>query len=227
MGQKVNPLILRIGFIKDWNSRWFASKKDFPKNLREDQKIREFIKKRFLQAAIARIVIERLAEKLVIKIYTARPGMVIGRHGADIERLRADLSDVAKKEMNIEIEEITKPFAEGQLVAQNIAFQLEKRIAFRRAMKRAIEQSMNAGVLGIKITCAGRLGGAEMSRHETYKRGKVPLSTFRADIDYGFAEARTTYGIIGVKVWIYRGDIMPQKKEKVEQTAELLPEKKE
>lgn len=229
MGQKVHPLIQRIGFIKDWNSRWISSKKDFAQNLKEDFNIRNFIKERYKQAAVSRIVIERFTERIVIRIHTARPGVVIGRHGADIERLRQDLSDITKRELNIEIEEVTEPFADAQLVAQNIAFQLEKRIAFRRAMKRAIEQSINAGVGGIKIICKGRLGGAEMSRQESYKRGKVPLQTLRADIDYGFAEARTTYGIIGIKVWTYRGDIMPKKKEKKQEelTVEAMPEKKE
>jgi len=227
MGRKVHPLIQRIGFIKDWNSLWFASKKDFAKNIRDDLKIRKFIKERFLQGAISRVVIERLTERVIIKIHTARPGIIIGRHGADIDRLRQDLDDVVKKEMSIEIKEITAPFAEAQLVAENIAFQLVKRIAFRRAMKRAIEQALSAGVQGIKVSCAGRLGGAEMSRREGYKRGKVPLQTFRADIDYGFAEARTTYGIIGIKVWIYKGDVMPKKKEKIEQPAELIQENRE
>lgn len=227
MGHKVHPLIQRIGFIKDWNSKWYASKKDFAKNIRDDLKIRQFIKERFPQAAIARIVIERLTERVIIKIHTARPGIIIGRHGADIDRLRQDLDKIVNKEMNIEIKEVTAPFAEAQLVAENIAFQLVKRIAFRRAMKRAIEQSMNAGVGGIKVSCAGRLGGAEMSRREGYKRGKVPLQTFRADIDYGFTEARTTYGIIGVKVWIYRGDVMPKKKEKPKINPELAQQSEE
>ena len=226
MGQKVHPLIQRIGFIKDWNSRWFSSKKDFAKNLREDLKIRDFVKKRYLQAAISRVVIERFSDKTVLRIHTARPGIVIGRHGADIERLREDLYDITKKEISIDIKEITQPLAEAQLIAENIAFQLVKRVAFRRAMKRTIEQSMNAGVLGIKVTCSGRLGGAEMSRQESYKRGKVPLQTLRADIDYGFAEARTTYGIIGIKVWTYRGDVMPKKKVNKEKL-NLLQEKKE
>ncbi|MBM3249014.1 MAG: 30S ribosomal protein S3 [Candidatus Omnitrophica bacterium] len=217
MGQKVHPLVLRVGYIKDWSSKWTASKKDFAKNIIEDLKIRKFIKKKYLQAAIAKIIIERYTDRVTIKIRTARPGMVIGRHGVDIEKLRQDLSDLAKREINIEIEEITEPFKESQLVAENIAFQIEKRVAFRRAMKRAIEQSMNAGALGIKIICKGRLGGAEMSRQESYRRGKVPLQTLRADIDYGFTEAVTTYGLIGVKVWIYRGDIIPEKKTKIAQ----------
>jgi small subunit ribosomal protein S3 len=227
MGHKVHPLIQRIGFIKDWNSLWFASKKDFAQNIRDDLKIRKFIKERFLQGAISRIVIERLTERVIIKIHTARPGIIIGRHGADIDRLRQDLDNIVTKEMNIEIKEITAPFAEAQLVAENIAFQLVKRIAFRRAMKRAIEQALSAGVQGIKVSCAGRLGGAEMSRREGYKRGKIPLQTFRADIDYGFAEARTTYGIIGIKVWIYKGDVMPKKKEKLEPSLETTQEKQE
>lgn len=221
MGQKVSPLLLRIGYIKNWSSKWIASKKDYAKNILEDVKIRKFIKKKYLQAAISKIIIERYSDRVSIKIHTARPGIVIGRHGADIEKLRADLSNIAKREISIEIEEITEPFKEAQLVAENIAFQLEKRVAFRRAMKRAIEQSMNAGAQGIKIICKGRLGGAEMSRQESYKRGKVPLQTLRADIDYGFTEAVTTYGLIGVKAWIYRGDIIPEKKTKTTQTQDV------
>lgn len=227
MGQKVSPLILRIGYIKDWSSKWIASKKDYPKNILEDVKIRKFIKKKYLQAAVSKIVIERYSDRVSIKIHTARPGVVIGRHGADIERLRHDLSDIAKREINIEIVEISEPFKEAQLVAENIAFQIEKRVAFRRAMKRAIEQSMNAGALGIKINCKGRLGGAEMSRQESYRRGSVPLQTLRADIDYGFTEAVTTYGLIGVKVWIYRGDIIPQKQTKIIQKPEAVKAKEE
>ncbi len=169
-----------------------------------------------MQAAISRIVIERLANKVKIKILTARPGVIIGRHGADIERLRQELEGIVKEELAIDIEEIKNPAIEAQLIAENISFQLQKRIAFRRAMKRAIEQSMNSGAQGVRISCAGRLGGAEMSRRETYKQGKVPLQTLRADIDYGFAEAFTTYGVIGVKVWVYKGEILPEVKDKKE-----------
>lgn len=206
MGHKVNPLILRIGINKDWESGWYAGKKDYPKFIDQDYKIRKFIKSRFLQAAISKIVVKRMAEKLVIRIHTARPGVIIGRHGSEIERLRSDIQDLIKKDFTIEIEEIKNPNIEAQLVAENISFQLEKRVAFKRAIKRAIDQAMNSGAQGIKAKCSGRLGGAEMSRVEGYKEGKVPLQTFRADIDYGFAEALTTYGLIGVKVWIYKGD---------------------
>ena len=211
MGQKVHPFILRVGFIRTWHSRWFAKHKDYAKFIRQDYDIRKFIKKRFKQAAVARIIIERLAEKIKIRIFSARPGIIIGRHGADIERLREDLNSMIKNEMSIDIEEIKTPALDAQLVAENVAFQLEKRIAFRRAVKRAMEQSMNAGAKGIRVSCAGRLNGAEMSRTETYRQGKIPLSTFRADIDYGFAESLTTYGLIGVKVWLYKGEILTKK----------------
>lgn len=208
MGQKVSPLVLRLGFIRNWNSRWFASTKDYPKFILQDYNIRKFIKKRFKQAAVSNVVIERLADKLKIRIFSARPGIIIGRHGADIERLREDLNSMVKQEIAIDIEEVKNPSWDAQLVAENIAFQQEKRVAFRRAVKRAMEQSMNSGVKGIRVSCSGRLNGAEMSRTEMYKQGKVPLQTLRADIDYGFAEALTTYGLIGVKVWIYKGDIL-------------------
>lgn len=208
MGQKVNPFLLRIGFIRTWHSRWFAKPKDYPRFIEEDYRIRELIKGRFKQAAISRIIIERLTERVKIRILTARPGIIIGRHGADIERLREDLNAMIKKEVSIDIEEVKNPACDAQLVAENVALQLEKRIAYRRAVKRAIQQSMSAGAEGIKISCAGRLGGAEMSRAETFKQGKIPLSTLRADIDYGFAESFTTYGIIGIKTWIYKGDIL-------------------
>ncbi len=208
MGHKVSPLLLRIGFIRQWHSRWFAKKRDFSAFIQQDYKIRKFIKTKFKQAAISKIVIERLAEKIKIRIYSARPGIIIGRHGSDIERLRADLNSLVKSELAIDIVEINNPAWDAQLVAENIALQQEKRIAFRRAVKRAMEQSIQAGVKGIRVSCSGRLNGAEMSRKETYKIGKVPLQTLRADIDYGFAEALTTYGLIGVKVWIYKGDIL-------------------
>ena len=211
MGQKVHPFVLRVGFIRTWHSRWFAKAKDYPRFIHQDYEIRKFIKKRFKQAAVARIIIERLVERLKIRICSARPGIIIGRHGADIERLREDLNNMIKSEISIDIEEIKYPALDGQLVAENIAFQLEKRVAFRRAVKRSIEQTMSAGAKGVRVSCAGRLNGAEMSRTETYKQGKVPLQTFRADIDYGFAESLTTYGLIGVKVWIYKGEILTKK----------------
>jgi len=208
MGHKVSPLVLRIGFIRQWNSRWFAKAKDFPLFIQQDVKIRKFIKSKFKQAAISKIVIERLAEKIRIRIFSARPGIIIGRHGSDIERLRSDLNSLVKNELSIDIHEINNPAWDAQLVAENIALQQEKRIAFRRAVKRAMEQSIASGVKGIRVSCSGRLNGAEMGRRETYKIGSVPLQTLRADIDYGFAEALTTYGLIGVKVWIYKGDVL-------------------
>lgn len=208
MGQKVSPLLLRIGFIKNWHSRWFASPKDYPRFILEDFNIRKHIKKNFKQAAISKIIIERLTERIKIEIYSARPGIIIGRHGVDIEKLRQDLNSMIKKDVSINIHEVKEPAIEAQLVAENIALQLEKRIAFRRAIKRAMEQSMSAGAKGIKVSAAGRLGGAEMSRTENFKQGKVPLSTLRADIDYGFAESLTTYGLIGIKAWIYKGEIL-------------------
>jgi small subunit ribosomal protein S3 len=213
MGHKVHPYILRIGIIRTWQSRWFAKPKVFGINIEEDYRIRRFIKKKFKQAAISKIYIDRLAERVKVRILSARPGIIIGRHGADIERLRADLNAIVKKEISIDIEEIKNPVLDAQLVAENVALQLEKRIAFRRAIKRAIEQTMNAGAKGVKITCSGRLGGAEMSRTETFKQGKIPLSTLRADIDYGFAESLTTYGLIGVKSWVYKGDVLGKSKE--------------
>jgi len=208
MGQKVHPQIQRIGIIKDWQSRWFAPSKDYHKYILEDYNIRRFIKQRLKSAAVSKIIIERLSDRIKVRILTGRPGIIIGRHGQDIERLREDLNSLVNKEISIDIEEIKDPNQDAQLVAENVAFQIKKRIAFRRAIKRAIEQSMASGILGIKISVAGRLGGAEMSRRETYKKGKIPLSTLRADIDYGFAEALTTYGLIGVKVWIYKGEIL-------------------
>jgi small subunit ribosomal protein S3 len=212
MGQKVHPLVMRIGIIRTWHSRWFAKPKDYAKFIQQDYQIRKYIKKRFKQAAISKIIIERLADRLKIRILSARPGIIIGRHGADIERLREDINNMVQNEISIDIEEVKNPPLDAQLVAENIALQLEKRIAFRRAVKRAMEQSMNAGSKGIRVSCAGRLNGAEMSRTETYKQGKVPLQTLRADIDYGFAESLTTYGLIGVKVWIYKGEILAEKK---------------
>jgi small subunit ribosomal protein S3 len=226
VGQKVSPIILRIGYIENWRSLWFADKKEYMQNVIEDYKIREFIKKRFAQAAVSKVVIERLAEKTKIIIHTARPGVIIGRRGADIDRLRSELGKISSKEIAIEPREIKNPSTEAQLVAQNVAFQLEKRIAFRRAMKRAIDQSLTAGVEGIKIRCAGRLNGAEMARQETYQEGKLPLHTFRAQIDYGFAEAHTTYGVLGVKVWVNKGEIIKEIKRKGTSSAENIAKPK-
>ncbi|MDD5155615.1 MAG: 30S ribosomal protein S3 [Candidatus Omnitrophica bacterium] len=216
MGHKVNPFVLRMGFIRTWHSRWFAKPREYGALVEEDYRIRKFIKSKFKQAAISRIIIERLVDRIKIRIATARPGIIIGRHGADIERLREDLNGIVKKEVSIDIEEVKNPSMDAQLLAENVALQLEKRVAFRRAIKRAIEQAMNSGAKGVKITCSGRLGGAEMSRTETFKQGKIPLSTMRADIDYGFAESLTTYGLIGIKSWIYKGDILLDKDQATE-----------
>ncbi len=212
MGQKVHPYGLRVGFIKGWKSSWFAKKKDFPELVYEDIKIRRYIKLNFANAGISKIEIERASDRAKIILYTSRPGVIIGRRGADIDRLRDELQDLTGKQIFIDIKEIKMPGIESQLVAENVAFQLQKRVAFRRAMKKAIRMVMDAGAGGVRIACAGRLGGAEMSRREGYREGKIPLQTFRADIDYGFTEAQTSYGTIGVKVWIYKGDIYAQKK---------------
>jgi small subunit ribosomal protein S3 len=208
MGQKVHPFIQRIGLIRTWQSRWFAHPKEYARFIEEDYRVRKYITTKFRQAAISKVLIERLTEKVKVRVLSARPGIIIGRHGADIEKLREELFNILKKEVSVDIEEVKSPGLDAQLVAQNISFQIEKRVAFRRAVKRSIEQSMMAGAKGIKISAAGRLDGAEMCRTETYKQGKVPLQTFRADIDYGFSESLTTYGLIGIKVWLYRGDIL-------------------
>jgi small subunit ribosomal protein S3 len=216
VGQKVNPIALRIGYTKNWRSLWFADQKDFARNIVEDFRIRDYIKKKFIQAAVSLVVIERLAEQIKVKIFSARPGVIIGRRGADIDRLKTDLGKITTKEISIDIQEIKNPSIDAQLVAQNVAFQLEKRVAFRRAMKRSIDQARSAGAKGIKIKCSGRLGGAEMARTEGYREGKIPLQTLRADIDYGFAEAVTTYGLLGIKVWVYKGDVITDQPEKEE-----------
>ena len=209
MGQKVNPISVRLGFIRDSDSRWFARHADFGNFLEEDFRIRKHVKLLLKQAAVAKVVIERVAGKVKIRIHSARPGVIIGRHGADIERLTGELRDIAKdKEIIVDIEEIKNPAINAQLVAENIAFQLEKRVAFRRAIKRSIDQAASAGAKGIKVCVAGRLGGAEIARTQVYKWGSVPLQTFRADIDYGFTEAHTRYGLIGCKVWIHKGDAL-------------------
>ncbi len=212
MGQKVNPIILRIGHLENWRSLWFANHREYAKNVVEDFKIRSYIKKNFAQAAVSKVEIERVADKVRVVIYTARKGVIIGRRGEDIGRLKTELAKISSKEITIDPVEVKTPSIEAQLVAQNVAFQLEKRIAFRRAMKRAIDQALGAGAKGIKIRCAGRLNGVEMARTESYLEGKLPLHTLRARIDYGFAEALTTYGILGVKVWIYKGDVIKEVK---------------
>jgi small subunit ribosomal protein S3 len=214
MGQKVHPYIQRVGFIKTWKSQWFAKKDQYRKFIEEDYRIRKFIKDNYKQAAISDIIIERLSDKVKVIVYTARPGVLIGRGGAEIKRIIDEVGNITSKEVVVESREIEKPELEAQLVAENIAFQIQKRVAYRRAVKRAIKQAMSAGAEGIKIVVSGRLAGAEISRSETYKEGKIPLQTLRADIDYGFAESLTTYGLIGVKVWIYKGDALLSKKDK-------------
>lgn len=215
MGQKVNPHGLRVGVISDWDSRWYAEA-DFADNLVEDYKIRKYLKKRLYSASVARIDIERASDKLKVIIYTAKPGVVIGKAGAEIEVLKGELAKFTDKKLNIEIKEIKKPDLNAQLVAENIAGQLENRISFRRAMKSAMSRTMKGGAKGIKTLASGRLGGADMARSESYNEGTIPLQTLRADIDYGFAEANTTYGKVGVKVWIYHGEVLPKKKKKKE-----------
>ena len=212
MGQKVHPTGVRIGVIKDWNSKWYADSKHFADNLVEDQKIRKFLKKKLYLAGVSNIEIERTAKMVKINIYTAKPGIVIGKGGAGAESLKAEVRKLIDKDVNINIVEVKNIDVDAQLVAENIAGQLERRISFRRAMKQCMQKSMKAGALGIKTSVSGRLGGADMARTEYYKEGTIPLQTLRADIDYGFAEANTTYGKIGVKVWIYKGEILPEKK---------------
>jgi len=212
LGQKVHPYSFRLGYIKDWGSRWFAKKKDFGPLLIEDANIRKHIKKSLMQAAIAKIDIERASGRVRIIIYSGRPGVIIGRKGAEIDRLRDELREIINRDMQIDIKEIKVPSISAQLVAENIAFQLEKRISFRRAMKRAVQQAMNSGAKGIKLRCRGRLDGAEIARKESYMQGSVPLQTIRANVDYGFTEAHTTAGLIGIKAWIYTGDVIVGKK---------------
>jgi small subunit ribosomal protein S3 len=207
MGQKVHPTGIRLGITKDWTSKWYASSKDFGAFLHTDLKVREYLQKKLAQASVSRIQIERPARNARITIHSARPGLVIGKKGEDIERLRQDISKMMNVPVHINIEEVRKPELDATLVAQSIAQQLEKRIMFRRAMKRAVTNAMRLGALGIKINAAGRLNGAEIARSEWVREGRVPLHTLRADIDYGFAEAHTTYGVIGVKVWIFKGEV--------------------
>jgi small subunit ribosomal protein S3 len=209
MGQKVNPVGLRLGIIGTWDSRWY-SKKDYAKNLHEDISIRTYIKDRLRNGEVSKVEIIRYPEKINVIIHTARPGIVIGRKGAEVEAISKELAKFTDKDIQIKIKEVKNPVLDAELVAQSIARQLEGRVAFRRAMKKAIGTSMQAGALGIKVNCAGRLGGAEMARTETYKDGMIPLHTFRADISYGFTQANTTFGSIGVKVWIYRGEVFKQ-----------------
>lgn len=212
MGQKVHPIGLRVGIIKDWDARWFAKKRDYANLILEDVKIRNYIKKRLYVSGIAKVEIERAANRLKVTIHTARPGMVIGRQGTEVDLIRKEIEKFSGKQVQLNIAEVKVPEITAQLVAENIAFQLERRVSFRRAMKQAIGRAMRLGAQGIKVACSGRLMGAEIARTEGYSEGKVPLHTLRADIDYGFAEANTTYGKIGVKVWIYKGEVLPAKK---------------
>ncbi|MBI3413785.1 MAG: 30S ribosomal protein S3 [Verrucomicrobia bacterium] len=206
MGQKTNPIGLRIAVTKDWRSKWYANKKDFGKLLSEDREIRELLKKKLESASVPKIHIERAATRCRITIFTARPGVVIGRKGAEIDKLKEELSKMTGKEIYVDIQEIKSPETDAQLVAENVALQLERRISFRRAMKKAVQTAIDFGADGIKIRCAGRLGGAELARVETYHEGRVPLHTLRANIDYGFAEAMTVYGKLGIKCWICKGE---------------------
>ena len=207
MGQKVHPIGFRLGIIRTWESKWYAEK-DYATLLHEDLKLRDYLKKRLHHAGISKIEIERAASKAKVNIFAARPGIIIGKKGSEVEALKKDLAKLTDKEIFINIQEVRKPEIDAHLVAENVALQLERRVAFRRAMKKAVSQSLKFGAEGIKIECSGRLGGAEMSRREWYREGRVPLHTLRADIDYGFAEAKTTYGIIGVKVLIFKGEIL-------------------
>jgi len=211
LGQKVNPIGFRLGINKTWTSRWFANK-EYSQFVLEDHKIRKFLKKRLAQAGVSKIEIERAANKARIKIHTARPGLVIGKKGSEIENLKKELEKLFHRDFIIDIQEVRKPEVDAQLVAENVALQLVRRVSFRRAMKKSVSSALRFGSLGIKIACSGRLGGAEMARREWYRRGRVPFQTIRADIDYGFAEAFTTYGVIGVKVALFKGEILPEKK---------------
>jgi len=208
MGQKVNPIGLRLGINRNWESRWFPNFKKTPANIEEDNKIRKFVKKELYYAGISQTIIERTAKKVRITVVAARPGIIIGKKGADVEKLKESLKKIVGKEVAINIKEERKPYLSAQLASENVAQQLERRVAFRRAMKRVMQNAIKAGAKGIKVSVAGRLGGAEMARTEWYLEGRVPLHTIRAKIDYGFAEAHTTYGVIGIKVWIFKGEVL-------------------
>ena len=210
MGQKVNPHGLRVGVIKDWDSKWYAEA-DFADNLVEDYKIREYLKKKLYSAGVSKIEIERSSDRVRVNIYTAKPGIVIGKGGAEIEKVKAEVQKMTSKKLFMDVKDIKRPDKDAQLVAENIATQLENRVSFRRAMKSTMSRTMKSGALGIKAACSGRLGGADMARTEFYSEGTIPLQTLRADIEYGFAEADTTYGKVGVKVWIYEGEVLPTK----------------
>ncbi|HEX7410076.1 MAG TPA: 30S ribosomal protein S3 [Candidatus Binatia bacterium] len=213
MGQKTHPKGFRLGITEQWDSKWFA-RRDYQQLLHEDLRIRKFLKERLYHAGISKVEIERAANKAKINIHTARPGIVIGKKGAEIEKLKSELSKLTKKESFINIHEVRRPDVDGQLVAENVALQLERRVAFRRAMKEAVGRAMRMGALGVRIQCSGRLGGAEIARTEWYREGRVPLHTLRADISYGLAEGKTTYGVIGIKAWIFRGEVLTKEEEK-------------
>ena len=210
MGQKVNPHGIRVGVIKEWDSKWYAEA-DFADNLVEDHKIREYLKKKLYSAGVSKIEIERTSDRCKVIVYTAKPGVVIGKGGAEIDKLKEEVQKLSTKKVLVDVKEVKRPDRDAQLVAENIALQLENRVSFRRAMKSAMGRSLKAGAKGIKAACSGRLGGADMARTEFYTEGTIPLQTLRADIDYGFAEADTTYGKVGVKVWIYNGEVLPTK----------------
>ncbi len=223
MGQKVNPHGLRVGVIKDWDSKWFAGKREFGDQLVEDYNIRKFVKKACFDAGVSKIVIERKQNKVFVTLYVAKPGFVIGKGGAEIDKLKTQLEKMTSRSVNINIMEVKNPDTNAQLVAENIAAQLEKRISFRRAMKLVMGRAMRCGIKGIKTAVSGRVGGAEIARTEQYHEGTIPLQTLRADIDYGFAEAATTYGILGVKVWIYKGEVLAESAPKREERAPRKP----
>jgi small subunit ribosomal protein S3 len=218
LGQKVNPIGLRLGIVKTWDSRWFGGK-NYAAYILEDHKLRQFIKQKLYHAGVARIELDRSAKRIRLRIFTARPGIVIGKKGAEIAQLKKEIEKLTAHEVMIDIQEVRKPEVDAQLVAENVASQLERRVAFRRAMKRAVQSALRFGALGIKIVCAGRLGGAEIARTEWYREGRVPLHTLRADIDYGTAEARTTYGVVGVKVTIFKGEILRKDQPAAEATS--------
>ncbi|MEK6690035.1 MAG: 30S ribosomal protein S3 [Nitrospirota bacterium] len=207
MGQKTHPVGNRLGIVKSWNSKWFA-KKGYADLLNEDIKIRKLVKEKLFHAGISKVEIERTGQKVKVNIYAARPGIIIGKKGAEVDKFKKELEEKTKKQITIDIKEIRKPETDAQLIAENIALQLERRVAFRRAMKKSVSSATRLGALGIKVACAGRLAGAEIARSEWYREGRVPLHTFRADIDYGFTEAKTTHGQIGIKVWVYKGDVL-------------------
>jgi small subunit ribosomal protein S3 len=226
MGQKVNPVGIRLGIVKDWASRWYSSAKDFSDTLCADLKVRDYLRKKLAQAGISRIQIDRPARNARVTVFTARPGVIIGKSGKEVEVLRDEVSKIVKVPVHVSIEEVRKPELDARLVAESVAQQLERRIMFRRAMKRAVTTALRSGALGIKISVSGRLGGSEIARTEWYREGRVPLHTFRADIDYALAEAFTTYGVIGVKVWIFKGEILGDKNPQVESTEKPAKQEK-